>query len=69
MPLLAMAMKALLLRTQSVWLLLLRSVTITVVPLLLHKAVFLHLICQKPVRDMINHLKNPQEGKQTSGVV
>lgn len=46
MPLLAMAMNALLLRTKSVWLLLLRSVNITVVPALLQRVVFLHLICR-----------------------
>lgn len=46
MPLLAMAVKALLLRTKSVWLLRLRSVNITVVPALLQRVVFLHLICR-----------------------
>lgn len=45
-PLLAMAMKALLLRTKSVALLLLRSVTMTRVPSLLHNFSFLHLTCQ-----------------------
>lgn len=47
MPLLAMPTKALLLRTKSVWLFLLRSVTTTLVPCLVHRAAFLHLICKK----------------------
>lgn len=45
-PFLAMALKALLLRTKSVWLLWLRSIVITLVPSLVQSVAFLHLICK-----------------------